>query len=156
MAVYGMFSDRYIKYKQAATTDGQWKPGHRLPLMIPAAICVPVGFFIYGWTTAAHVQWIVPLIGTALVGFSMILTMLPTQNYLIDIYDIYGASAVAVSVIMSAVFGALLPLVGPPLYSQLGLGWGNSVLAFIAIAFSPMVVFLIRNSEQMRRNERFV
>jgi hypothetical protein len=40
--------------------------------MIPAALLVPFGFFLYGWTTYYGVQWIVTIYGTALVGMGLI------------------------------------------------------------------------------------
>ena len=45
---------------------------------------------------------------------------------------------------------AVLPLVGPLLYERLGLGWGNSVLAFAAVAFLPIPIVLIRCGERLR------
>jgi len=70
---------------------------------------------LYGWTAAYRVHWIVPIIGTAVIGFSMMLTRLPTENYLVDLFDESGksASAIAAQVSLSAFFGAIFPLVGP-------------------------------------------
>lgn len=153
MLFYGLTSDRYIKYKQAQ--EGVLKPEHRLWPMILGSITIPVGLFLYGWTLAARFQWIVPLIGTAIVGFSMLLSVLPTENYLVDVYELHGASAVAAGVILRAIFGAVLPLAGPLLYDSLGVGWGNSVLAFITTAFIPALVLLMRYSERIRTSRRF-
>ena len=153
MLLYGMTSDRYIRYKRAA--EGYLKPEHRLPLMLLGASCLPAGLFFYGWTAEGHVHWIAPIIGTAVVGFSMLLTILPTENYLVDVHELHSASAVAAGVILRALFGGLFPLAGPPLYDSLGYGWGNSVLAFISIAFIPPLVILWRFGEIIRRNPRF-
>ena len=71
-------------------------------------------------------------------------------------YDLYGASAVAAGVITRASAGALLPLAGPPLYARLGIGWGNSLLGFLALVFIPAVVFLMIYGERMRTKSRFV
>jgi MFS family permease len=150
MILYGFVSDRYMKYKRA--TEGRTKPEHRLLLMVLGSIALPVGLLIYGWSAARHVYWIVPIIGTGVVGFSMLLTILPTENYLIDIYEVHGASAVAAGVIMRALFGAMLPLTGPPMYSALGLGWGNSVLAFVTLVFVPILFLLMRYGERIRLN----
>ena len=120
--------------------------------MLVGAIILPVGFLIYGWTAAKHVQWITPILGTSITGISAALVMLPSENYLVDSYDLYGASAIAANVILRAIFGAILPLAGPSLYNNLGLGWGNSVLALIAVAFIPAVVVLMRYGEQIRNS----
>jgi multidrug resistance protein len=62
MGVLGTLSDRNIKRHQA---KGNAKPEHRLPLAltIPGAVLLPIGIFIYGWTTYYRVHWIVPIIG---------------------------------------------------------------------------------------------
>jgi MFS family permease len=153
MIVYGLFSDRYIRYKKSQ--EGYFKPEHRLPLMLLGAILLPVGLFLYGWSAEKHLHWIVPLIGTAIVGFSMLLALLPTDNCLVDVYDIHGASAVAVGAALHAVFAAVLPLIGPPLYNHLGLGWGNSVLASISIILLPALSVLMRYGERIRNSPRF-
>jgi hypothetical protein len=43
-----------------------------------------------------------------------------------------------------SLLGTFLPLAGPPLYAKLGLGWGNSVLGFIALALIPIPILLYR------------
>jgi hypothetical protein len=47
----------------------------------------------------------------------MLLTILPTENYLVDVFDDAGtsASAVGAGVILCSLFGALFPLIGPRL-----------------------------------------
>jgi len=75
----------------------------------------------------------------------------PTQAYLIDAFPDHSASAMAASTLLRSIGGAFLPLVGPPMYTSLGLGWGNSLLGFVAIALTPVPVFLIMYGEQMRK-----
>lgn len=151
--LYGTTSDRYLRFKQR--TNGVSKPEYRLPLMLLGAIVIPIGLFLYGWTAAHHVQWVAPLVGTAMVGFSVILTILPTENYLVDAFELHSASAIAAGVVLRALAGAVLPLAGPPLYEKLGLGWGNSVLGFVAVGFVPVVGLLIRYGERIRKSQGF-
>ena len=140
LVFYRLVSDRYLKHK--AARSGITKPEYRLPPMLAGAITLPAGFFIYGWTAEYHIHWIVPLIGTALIGCSVVLTIVPTENYLVDVYNVYSTPAVAAGVILRAILGALFPLAGPSLYKDLGLGWGNTVLGFIAVAFIPALILL--------------
>ena len=56
-------SDRIVK---RMSKGGVMKPEYRLPPMIPGAVCVPIGLFIYGWTADKHTFWIAPIIGTGL------------------------------------------------------------------------------------------
>ncbi|PQE09260.1 cycloheximide resistance protein [Rutstroemia sp. NJR-2017a WRK4] len=50
--------------------------------------------------------------------------------------------------------GALLPLVGPPLYASLGLRWENSTLGFISLIFMPVPLSLMKYGERLRKNSR--
>jgi putative effector of murein hydrolase LrgA (UPF0299 family) len=121
--------------------------------MVLGAVVLPPGLFLYGWTMNKDIHWIVPIIGTALVGFSMLLSILPTENYLVDIFEPLGtsASAIASGVITRGLLAAILPLAGPPLYDSLGQGWGNSLLAFISIVFIPPLVVLWRYGDFLRQ-----
>jgi hypothetical protein len=69
---------------------------------------------------------------------------------LIDAFTIYAASALAANTVARSVFGAVLPLCGLQMYAALGLGWGNSLLAFIATAMIPVPFLLIRYGELLR------
>jgi len=132
-----------------------YKPEFRLPLMIPAAMLIPVGLFIYGWTARASIHWIVPIIGTSFVGMGMITTFMPIMTYLIDAYTIHAASVVAANTVLRSTCGAFLPIAGPAMYSKLGLGWGNSLLGFIALALVPLPYVFWKHGERIRTSKRF-
>lgn len=51
--------------------------------------------------------------------------------------------------------GALLPLAGGPMFEALGLGWGGSVLAFIAVALIPVPIIFLKYGERIRRKTLF-
>jgi len=70
--------------------------------------------------------------------------------YLVDVFPTYAASALAASKIVQSVGGAFLPLAAEPLYDKLGLGWGNSILAFLALAMVPVPVLFWWYGEEMR------
>lgn len=149
----GLTSDRYLKSKKLI--DGETKPEHRLPPVIIGAFLVPIGLFWYGWSAQHHLHWMVPIVGTAFIGVGTLFAFLPIQMYLVDAFGIYAASAIATNTVVRSLFGATLPLAGRPLYSTLGYGWGNSLLAFIALVLSPIPVLLVRYGERIRTNPRF-
>jgi hypothetical protein len=70
--------------------------------------------------------------------------------YLVQSYGIYSASAIAASKVLQSIGGAVLPLAGPPMFDRLGLGWGNSVLAFIALIFVPVPWLFYKYGETLR------
>jgi hypothetical protein len=60
-----------------------------------------------------------------------------SQTFLVDAYTVDAASVAAATTILRSLIGALLPLAGNSLYNTLGIGWGTSLLGFIAVAFIP-------------------
>jgi hypothetical protein len=50
-----------------------------------------------------------------------------------------------------SLIGALMPLGGLDMYQKLGLGWGNSLLAFICLAMVPVPVLLYFYGRTLRR-----
>lgn len=154
-----MYVDHYYRY--------------RLESLIFGSIAIPIGLFIYGWTAEYHVHSAVPIVGTAFVGFGVMFTFvrislrdrralvdlfidkanplqIPTQVYMVDAYTKYAASAIAASSILRSIAGSILPLAGVPLYDRLGLGWGNSVLAFIALGLGALPVLFCKYGEHLR------
>lgn len=153
MLIYGMFSDRYLK--QRRLKGKPTKPEHRLIFMMAGAILLPIGLFLYGWTAQFKVQWMAPLIGTGIVGFALVIVIIPMRNYLVDVHELYAVSALAANNTLRSLFCAFLPLLATPLYwDGLGLGWGNSVLGFISVALLPVVIIMLPYGETLRRMSR--
>ncbi|KAI1374520.1 bicyclomycin resistance protein [Hypoxylon crocopeplum] len=133
---------------------GQIRPEQRLPPVIFGGFILPVGLFMYGWTAEYHVQYMAPIIATAILGVGLVSTTIPVRSYLVDAFGIYAASANAGSAVFRQLGGTFVPLAGPPLYQRLGLGWGNSVLGFIALAFIPVPLLLMRYGEALRSRDK--
>lgn len=77
---------------------------------------------------------------------------MPIQTYTIDSFPTFAASAVAALTVSRSLFGAFLPLAGPSMFAALGLGWGNSVLGFIAIALIPVPALIYKFGGKIRKN----
>lgn len=82
------------------------------------------------------------------------LTFLVFRRYLIDAYTTYAASAVAANTVLRSLVGGLLPLAGLSMYDALGLGWGNSLIAFIALALTPIPFVFYIWGERLRNRGR--
>ena len=61
----------------------------------------------------------------------------------------------AANTVLRSLVGAFLPLAGPEMYAVLGLGWGNSLLAFISLALWPVSWLIWQYGERIRTSERF-
>lgn len=77
------------------------------------------------------------------------------STYLVDAFTIYAASAMAANTVFRSLAGAMLPLAGPKMYQALGLGWGNSLLGFIALALCGLPVIFWIYGERIRTSKRF-
>lgn len=73
------------------------------------------------------------------------------QTYLVDAYGLYAASALAANTVVRSLVGAFLPFAAQPMYDALGIGWGTSALAFIALAFMPCPMLFYVYGERIRR-----
>ena len=96
-------------------------------------------------------HWIAPILALLPFGFGMMGIFAPIQTYLIDAYPRYAASAIAGMTCFRCLMGALLPLAGPSMYESLGLGWGNSLLGFIAIAMIPFPALIYKYGGLVRK-----
>ena len=70
--------------------------------------------------------------------------------YLVDAFAMYAASALAANTVVRSIAGAVLPLCGLRMYDALGLGWGNSLLGFVALAMVPLPFIIQRWGEHLR------
>jgi MFS family permease len=147
--VIAVTSDRVV-IKLTTRNNGKFEPEMRLPMMIFFSCVLPVSFFWYGWTADKKVFWIVPIIGMFPFGFSMMGVYMPIQTYIIDCYPKYAASANATLTATRSLVGAMLPLAGPAMFDALGLGWGNSLLGFLALAFVPIPIIFTRYGKTIR------
>jgi hypothetical protein len=73
------------------------------------------------------------------------------QQYLIDAYTQYAASTIAANTVFRSIVGGLLPLAGLRMYSALSLGWGNTLLGFIALAMVPVPFVFYFFGERIRK-----
>jgi MFS family permease len=146
----GTTNDRTIK-RLAKANNNVFEPEMRMVSCLPYACLLPISFFWYGWTADKHVFWIVPIIGLFPFGVGMMGIFLPIMTYMVDAFTHHAASATAALAALRSLFGAFLPLAGPTMYQKLGLGWGNTLLGFIALAMIPVPVLIYRYGETLRK-----
>ncbi|KAI9060888.1 MFS polyamine transporter [Trametes sanguinea] len=153
--INGRFMDAAYKWL-VARYGQQGKPEYRLPTMVPGAFMLPVGLFLTGWTARADVHWIVPDIGIAIVGAGMILLFQSIQTYVIDAFTLHVASALASLAFFRSLAGFGFPLFAPAMYSALGYGRGDTILACVAIAIGIPAPFLFWvYGERIRNASRY-
>jgi MFS family permease len=151
LVFFGRYSDPLAK---RLAGKGEIKPEYRLVPMIPATLLITGGLFWYGWSIQAGAHWIVPILGTGLVGFGYMPVILAIMTYLVDAFEEWAASAMAASTILRSIMGALIPLAGESMYDAMGYGWGNSLLGFITLAMLPFPTLFYMYGERMRKSRR--
>ncbi|KAI0857842.1 putative MFS multidrug transporter [Xylaria cubensis] len=151
LVVFGALSDKILKKRMADDGIVHPKPEYRLVLTMWFSPIVAGGLFIFGWTAQYQIHWIVPIIGTFLVGYGAFFVILPCQLYLVDLFGSEAAaSALGANTLLRSLSGAFLPVAGPALYASLGYGWGNTLLGFLALSFAPIPVFFYKYGEWLR------
>ena len=80
---------------------------------------------------------------------------MPISTYLVDAFTVYAASASAAAAVFRSILGALLPLAGNSMYNAMGVGWGTSLLGFIAVAFIPLPIILFKFGQRIRESRIF-
>ncbi|RFU29946.1 hypothetical protein B7463_g6396, partial [Scytalidium lignicola] len=147
---------RLIKQREEATGEkGGSEPEYRLPPAIAGAVLVPIGLFMFAWTTYPSVHWIVPIVGSAIFGMGTILVFTGIFTFLVDAYPLYAASSLAANSFARSSFGAAFPLFGVQMYHKLGDQWASSLLAFLTVAMMPFPYLFFKYGKQLRGKSRF-
>jgi len=94
---------------------------------------IPISLFILGATSFKHIIWVGPASSGIAFGFGMVLCYYSVNNYIIDSYQKYAASALAAKVFLRSGGGAAFPLFITQMYHRLGLQWASWLLAFIGL-----------------------
>ena len=74
-----------------------------------------------------------------------------TYMYTEDSYNVYSASALAALGLVRNLAGAGFPLFSQSLFTAEGYQWGGSILAFLAIALTPIPFILARYGPRLRQ-----
>ena len=135
--------DMVYKRLKDGRGKGIGKPEFRLPLLLPGALLIPIGLLWYGWSAQKHLHWIMPNIGAVIFAIGIKFGMQCTQLYALDVYPTYAASASAGSMFIRSLAGFAFPVWAPYMYKHLDFGWGNSLLALVAILIGVPVPFLM-------------
>lgn len=98
---------------------------------------VPADIFRFAWTVEYRVHWAASILSTPFYGIGQVMILNTVQNYYIDSFEKYAASAIAAGAVFRSVVGGIVPLFVPTLFDIVGYGWGISVFAFLSLALAP-------------------
>lgn len=139
-------------FNSLSKKHGAQRPEYRLPLANIGSVFVPLTMFWFGWTVE-KTPWYVSIISTIFFGFGQVAIFNTVQNYYIDAFQAYAASAIAAGAVFRSIVGGIVPLFAPGLFERVGYGWGWSIFGFLTALLSPVPVLFYRYGEGLR--ERF-
>jgi len=137
--------------KKTKENGGEEKPEYRLPLANIGAVLLPISMFSFAWTVEYHVHWFPTILSTTFYGIGQVAIFNTVQNYYIDAFAQYAASAIAAGAVFRSVIGGVIPLLARPLFDKLGYGWGWSVFGFLTLMLSPSPLLFQRYGETLRK-----
>lgn len=130
--------------------NGKEAPEFRLPLANVGSVILPITLFWFGWSVEYGAHWAVCITATFFFGFGQVAVFNSVQNYYIDAFPEYAASAIAAGAVFRSFVGGVVPLVAPELFRRLGYGWGWSVFGFLTLAIAPSPLLFMRYGRWLR------
>ncbi|KIW44965.1 uncharacterized protein PV06_03394 [Exophiala oligosperma] len=130
--------------------DGQALPEFRLPLANIGSVLIPVSIFAFAWLVEFRVHWIASVIAAYFYGIGQVVVFNAVQNYYIDSFSKYAASAIAGGSVFRSLLGGVTPLIAPLLFQKLGYGLGISCFGFVAVLIAPSPLLFYYYGERIR------
>jgi multidrug resistance protein len=146
-------NNHYLKL--CAKHNGQPPAEARLIPMMISCWFIPIGLFIFAWTSYPELHWIGPAIGGFPVGFGFIFLYNSANNYLVDSYQHQAASALAAKTCLRSFWGASTVLFTSQMYKRLGDQWASSLLAFLALACCGIPFVFYFYGATIRKHSKF-
>ncbi|ODA77820.1 hypothetical protein RJ55_06422 [Drechmeria coniospora] len=134
--------------------DGRPPAEVRLIPMMASCWFIPVGLFIFAWTSYPELSWAGPAIGGFPVGFGFIFLYNSANNYLVDSYQHQAASALAAKTFIRSFWGAAVVLFTEQMYDGLGDQWASTLLALVSLACCAIPFLFWTFGARIRRRSK--
>jgi len=147
----------YIRYRvePSIRLHGLGAPERRLIPALFVTFFVPVGLFIFGWTSNSDIHWIVSCIGIVITTIGIFLIIQCIFLYLPLVYPQYAASLFAGNDFLRSALATGAIHFSYPLFHNLGVGRGVSLLAGLSAGCSVGVYILFFFGARLRAKSRF-
>lgn len=130
-------------------------PESRLYFTCITATLLPIGLFLFGFTSRPEVHWIAPAVAICIATMGIYSVYLATFNYLADVYHMYASSALAAQSCCRNILGGVFPLVTLPLFKNLGTAGAGGLLGGIALALTFVPWVLVFFGPRIRARSAF-
>lgn len=149
----GISYSAYIKFALNSMNHQSRIEGHLRPALF-ACILPPIGLFIFGWTSEVT-HWVVSLVGVTVYAAGIFIILQCLCVYLPQIYPVYAASLFAANDLCRSMVATAAIHVGIPLYGNLGIKHGVSVLGAISVLGIPGMWYIYMKGPALRAKSRF-
>lgn len=136
-------------------TKGLLAPERRLIPALYASFLPPIGLFLFGWTSRPDIHWIVSVIGITIYTIGIFLLIQCIFIYIPLTYPQYAASLFAGNDFSRSALAAGAILFARPLYINLGVGQGVSLLAGLTVGCIGGIWALYYFGASLRARSRF-
>ncbi|KAI0204357.1 major facilitator superfamily domain-containing protein [Astrocystis sublimbata] len=120
-----------------------------------AAVFLPAGLYLFGFSASPSIHWIVPTIAIGIATMGIYYVYLATFNYLADIYQLYASSALAAQSFCRNILGGVFPLVVSVLFTNLGENTAGAVLGTIATVLTVVPWILVMFGDKIRQRSKY-
>ncbi|RYP69055.1 hypothetical protein DL769_005373 [Monosporascus sp. CRB-8-3] len=145
----------YMVYEPYTIKNGIGMPEVRLVPGLYAGAAAPIGILIFAWTAKDNIHWIVPIIGVMVYSSSQFIIGCVIFIYLPTSYPRYAASLFAGNTFLRSALACSAIHFAQPLFRNLGIGRGCSVLAGLTAACAFFFVALWYYGPTLRARSRF-
>tara|TARA_R110002003_G_scaffold48_44_gene4271 strand:+ start:9823 stop:11688 length:1866 start_codon:yes stop_codon:yes gene_type:complete len=145
----------YTIVEPSIRQHGLGSPERRLIPALFVTFFVPVGLFIFGWTSRSDIHWIVSCIGIVITTIGIFLIIQCIFLYLPLVYPQYAASLFAGNDFSRSALAAGAIHFSYPLFHNLGVDRGVSLLGGLTVGCSFGVYALFFFGERLRAKSRF-
>ncbi|KAF2274867.1 putative MFS multidrug transporter [Westerdykella ornata] len=146
-------NNHYVK--MVKKYNGNPPPEVRLIPMMISCWLIPIGLFIFAWTSYPRLHWAGPAFGGFPVGLGIIFLYNSANNYLVDSYQHQAASALAAKTFLRSFYGAGTVLFTAQMYDRLGYQWASTLLAFIGLACCAIPYVFYYKGAAIRAHSHF-
>ncbi|KAK1245606.1 hypothetical protein MKX08_005235 [Trichoderma sp. CBMAI-0020] len=135
--------------------NGLREQEHRLVPAVFGSVLLPIGLFMFAWTANAKIHWVVPLIGVVIFVIGMFWILQALFVYIPFSYPIYANSLFAGNDISRAAMAAGAIMYARPLFINLDVHKGVSVLAGLSVGGIPGTFVLYKYGGKLRARSKF-
>ncbi|KAJ6783443.1 hypothetical protein PWT90_01690 [Aphanocladium album] len=135
--------------------NGLREQEHRLVPAIIGSILLPVGLVIFAWTARSSIHWVVPLVGLGIFVVGHFWVMQSLFIYIPLSYPKYAASLFAGNSIWRSGIACGSVIFARPLFINLGVDWGTTLLAFFSVVGIFGTIGLYVFGKKLRAKSKF-